>query len=146
MKALALILTLGGSLLTANLATAQTHPKAPSGEYVAPPAREQGSAGNEQGGGGEQNESSNVERVSPRDAQQLSLEPEVQEGLNGFPAGAKEAMSKAAQNGQLIGVSEHKSHGGDTYYGGGIVRDGMVFEVKVDSDGKLLSWHPKLAK
>lgn len=137
MKALALVLAAGGSLLAAGPAFAQqSNPgnqgNVPTTTQTAPPASQQGCMG-QQGV---------VQHLSPQDAQQLSRQPEIQQTLNDFPGAAKDAIDKAASGGQLVGASE-EVHANATHYRAYIVRNGTLFRMETDGSGRLVTWLPE---
>lgn len=131
MKALATLLAMGGLVFAAPAALAQQQGAQQQG------AQQPGQQGGSQTG-------QQQPRLGSQATQQLAGQPEIEQALKEFPEGARNAITKAAQaqGGQLIGV-ERETRNGDKHYEAVIARAGRLYEMRVDSDGKLLKWEPQ---
>jgi uncharacterized membrane protein YkoI len=133
MKSLAATLALSGLMLAAPAALAQQHGAQQRGQ------QQGGQQAGQQGG-----QQQPVEQVPPQFLQHLAQQPELQQALKNVPTDARNAITKAAQaqGGQLIGVGRDTQNGNTTFEAQ-IARGGVLYEMAVSSDGKLLKWEPK---
>ncbi len=149
MRAFVLALATAGSLVLANAAMAQStvqqgspvNPSNQTGTNTAPPAVKQGGEG-QQGGESQGAGASALERLSSQEAQEVAQQPEIQQVLERYPDAVKRAIQQASKSGQLIGVAQESFHD-VTFYRAEVDRNGILYSMKLDADGKVLSFMPK---